>query len=101
MENFKNDRSQLISIENDNLIYESCSGLDGDYDLYKNRSIIMRDHCYKLKKLMKFYNKMLIRKEVKQIQKNESNHMQNLISSKRKLANTMIKIAIKDMAFKI
>ena len=45
MENFKNDRSQLISIENDNLIYESCSGLDGDYDLYKNRSIIMRDHC--------------------------------------------------------
>ena len=50
---------------------------------------------------MKFYNKMLIRKEVKQIQKNESNHMQNLISSKRKLANTMIKIAIKDMAFKI
>ena len=45
MENFKNDRSQLISYENDKLIYESCSELDGDYDLYKNRSLIMRDHC--------------------------------------------------------
>ena len=94
MENFKNDRSQLISYENDKLIYESCSELDGDYDLYKNRSLIMRDHCQKLKNLMKFYYKMLIRKEGKQIQKNESNQMQNLISSKRKHVNTMIQIAI-------
>ena len=44
MENFKNDRSQLISFENDKLIYESCSELDEDYELYKNRSIIMRDN---------------------------------------------------------
>ena len=44
MENFKNDRSQLISYENDKLIYESCSELDGDYDLYKNRLIKMREH---------------------------------------------------------
>ena len=65
MENFKNDRFQLISIENDNLIYESCSELDEDYDLYKNRLSKMREHSQKLKNLLKFNNKMLIRKEVK------------------------------------
>ena len=44
MRNFKNESSNLISFENDKLIYESCSEFDGDYDLYKNRSIKMRDH---------------------------------------------------------
>ena len=44
MTNFQNESSQLISFENDKLIYESCTELDGDDDLYKNRSIWMRDH---------------------------------------------------------
>ena len=36
MKIFENENTQLISLRNDIAIYESCSKLDGDYDLYKN-----------------------------------------------------------------